>query len=152
MALAGSRVYTFPLADGREETVCKKFFRDTLMISDGKIHATLLNKMKHSGPVKDQRGRHEPHNKSKAEDINFLCDFISMFPSYESHYSRNDNPHRKYLAPNLNMSIMYDLYKKHCTKENKTTLSLYMFRHIFSTRFNLHFHRPHTDTCQKCDS
>ena len=34
-----------------------------------------------------------------------------MFPSYESHYLRNDNPHRKYLAPNLNMSIMYDLYK-----------------------------------------
>ncbi|CAH2012356.1 unnamed protein product [Acanthoscelides obtectus] len=46
---------------------------------------------------------------------------------------------------------MYDLYKKSCENDSKTPLSSFVFRNIFNTPFNLHFHRPQTDTCHRCD-
>ena len=30
-------------------------------------------------------------------------------------------------------------------------VSLFVFRYIFNTKFNLHFHKIGKDTCQKCD-
>ncbi|KAF2880168.1 hypothetical protein ILUMI_26006 [Ignelater luminosus] len=47
------------------------------------------------------------------------------------------------------MKILYDLYDKKCLEEQP--LSLCVFRRIFNTKFNLHFHGPQTNTCQTCD-
>ena len=35
--------------------------------------------------------------------------------------------------------------------KNKQPVKESYYRHIFVTEFNLHFHQPLKDTCQKCD-
>jgi len=59
--------------------------------------------------------------------------------------------HREYLAPNMSLSIMYKLYKESCSVANRQPVKESYYRHIFTTQFNLHFHQPLKDTCQKCD-
>ena len=70
---------------------------------------------------------------------------------YQSHYSRKDNQYRNYLPPTLRMSTMYEKYVCNCNENDCTPLSIFVFRRIFNTKFNLHFRHPQSDTCQKCD-
>lgn len=146
-----TRIYRFKNENLQYVRVCKKFFKDTIQISDGKITSVLKLRSTDDTPIEDRRGRHAPHNKSDPASVQYLQDFINSIPAYNSHYSRKDNEQRKYLAPDLSMKILYDLYGKKCEQENKIPLSLFVFRHIFNTKFNLYFHRPQTDTCQMCD-
>lgn len=67
-------------------------------------------------PHIDQRGRHEPPNKTPPEKIQLVKEHIESFPAYESHYSRKDNPNRKYLSPLLSISKMYELFKDFCSE------------------------------------
>lgn len=46
---------------------------------------------------------------------------------------------------------MYDFYIELCNSENQTPMAEHYYRHIFNTRYNLHFHPPRKDTCKKCD-
>ena len=70
------------------------------------------------------------------EDIAFICNHIESFPSYNSHYSRSDNPNRKYLSPDLSLAKIYSLYKIICTKEQ---VSDWVYHKIFNERYNLCF-------------
>lgn len=115
-------------------------------ISDGKLDRT-LKKKQHMIPPTDQRGKHPPANKTSDDKVNELCQFIQKIPSYISHYSRHKTE-RKYLAPDLNIRILYDEYKK----TTNSPLSESKFRDIFNTKFDLHFHAPVVDSCKKCDS
>lgn len=58
------------------------------------------------------------------------------------------NPNRNYLAPNLSLGKMYNLYKN----EYAEHVSYYIFANVFNHDFNLHFHAPVSDSCRKCDS
>jgi hypothetical protein len=49
------------------------------------------------------------------------------------------------------MAIMYRMYKGKYKESNMKPVSLFVFRHLFNTRFNLHFHKIGKDTCSKCD-
>ena len=55
------------------------------------------------------------------------------------------------MAPELNLSIIYDLYQKELSLKNEQTVSKYVFSNIFSKQFNLYFHAPISDSCKKCD-
>lgn len=46
---------------------------------------------------------------------------------------------------------MYDLYVECCQERGSERVTLSFYRNIFSTCFNLSFHRPQTDTCNTCD-
>lgn len=47
---------------------------------------------------------------------------------------------------------MYEPYKKEFeNNEESEPVSMYVFRQVFLTKFNLHFHAPITDSCKKCD-
>ena len=81
----------------------------------------------------------------------YLQRFIRLFPTYKSHYSRKHNQNRNYLPPTLQMSTMYKKYVCNCNENDRTPLSIFVFRRIFNTKFNIHFHHPQSDTCQKCD-
>ena len=52
------------------------------------------------------------------------------------------------MSPDLNMSIMYRLYKDSCDDP----VSLFMFRQVFTRNFNISFHPQLSDTCKKCDA
>lgn len=46
---------------------------------------------------------------------------------------------------------MYDLYLEDCNENNvANTVKLSMYRHIFNTNFNLTFHKPKKDVCERC--
>jgi len=147
-----SKFYYLGNSNGEDVRVCKEFFKKVLLVSDGRVSRATSQK-KNGVSKSDQRGKHEPHNKTPAADILYVKDFIEKFPTYTSHYSRAKNPNRTYLSPSLNISIMYEMYKTQCSNENpvQKPVSQHKFREVFNESFNISFHPPHQDTCKTCD-
>ncbi|KAF2879291.1 hypothetical protein ILUMI_26883 [Ignelater luminosus] len=131
--------------------VCKKFFLQTLDISN-KRFSNVLKKKTADGIVQtDKRDQHSPANKLLPTQIDFVKRHIKLFPKFKSHYSRKHNPNRQYLDSSLNINKMYRLYKELCQTEEEVPVKIHMYRFIFNTCFNLSFHKPYTDTCTTCD-
>lgn len=144
-----SRLYFFR---SKEKTVCKSFFKTVLQITETRIEKFIKKKqMKSSTCTTDLRGKHAFHRKTPADQIRAVISYIHSIPRYESHYARTSNPNRKYLAPNLNLKILYEEYQALCTMKNEKPLSKYMFRDVFYRKFNLRFKQPQQDTCNFCD-
>ena len=136
-----SRVFYVPNGDV-SESVCKTAFLSILSVSNGQLSRAIKAQSANEGlPHSDQRGRHEPGNKTPSERVALVREHIDLFTTYESHYSRNDNPNRKYLSPSLSISAMYDLYKVFCGERNEVPVSEWKYQHIFNTEFNLCFGR-----------
>jgi hypothetical protein len=145
-----TRSFTLQTASGAK-FVCKQVFLKTLQISNGRLHRALASSRTNGGVAKtDRRGNHV---KTKVTDDQTasVMNHIQSFPRYVSHYTRNHQEHRQFLAPNLNIITMYKDYKESCIASNTTAVKESYYRHVFETRFNLHFHQPLKDTCQKCD-
>lgn len=138
--------------EGNSITVCKSYFLKTFQISDGPLTRALKKIVMGEEPGSDKRGHHIPGNKIPDEKMAIVRDHISSFPTYQSHYTRAQNPNRKYLSSRLNIRIMYDLYKEHCQNINEMSVNEPIHRRTFNNNFNLHFHSPQSDTCAKCDS
>lgn len=51
----------------------------------------------------------------------------------------------------MNIWKIYELYKEKCSGLNIQPVKEHMYRHIFNTRFNLHFKIPRKDTCKQYD-
>lgn len=134
--------------------VCQKMFLQTLNISKDRIYYFSSKINGHSTPD-------YLHGKNVS---NITSDFVKSlirlhilsFPTVESHYCRRDTE-RKYLDPTLNISKMYRLFlamghkvpsKDGMQQEVKVSSSTYS--KIFNTEFNLSFHRPKKDVCEKC--
>ena len=125
---------TFPMVVYRR--VCAS---SIFSVSNGRLSRALQGQAECRGlPHCDQRGRHEPANKTEEERVAFVKAHIDRFPKYGSHYSRSDS---NYLSPSLSISNMYDLYKSACAEENETPVSEWKYRHIFNTEYNLSFGR-----------
>lgn len=150
--------YTIKLPNRNEPIViCKQAFCSLFQISTKKVE---IIQRKHSAgeltPSSDKRGKHTNRpNKTADEVINEVIDHISSFPAESSHYSRNRNPDKKYLAPTLSISQMHKLYIEQC--ESKELPKEYFIKYsnyanIFSTKFNLSFGQPRSDTCAVCDA
>lgn len=129
-------------------SVCKKFFIDTFDISIGRLHRALKAKIMGN----DLRGKMKGSSRKSDEKlVDVVKDHIKSFPHYEIHYTRSNNPNRKYLRSDLNLRKMYNMYVENCEENHTTFLSERIYRKIFKNNFNLSFHPPHKDTCQKCD-
>lgn len=126
--------------------VCKKYFLNILQISWGRLYRCLSKEEVFA--VMDSRGKRTPGNKL---DISGIVEHIQSFPAYQSHYTRQHNPERKYLHPDLSIRKMYQLYVEKCETENKAPLKEKLYYKTFSTKFNLHFKTPSKDTCRLCD-
>lgn len=142
-----TRIYYIPDATGEEKKVCKSFFQAVFQVSSGRLDRLLKTKPIGAPSPCDKRGKHPPANKTNEAQKNKVRDFIKQFPSYESHYCRPKSNHRRYLAPDLSIGKMYNLYKN----ESNNSVSYFVFREIFNKEFNLHFHPPISDSCKKCD-
>lgn len=128
--------------------VCKKFFLDTFQISEGRLKRVL--KSKNVG--NDLRGRLPGSSRKICDEANMIVqNHINSFPKFESHYTRDHNPDRKYLHPDLTIKKMFNLYELHCEENNLKAVNEWTYRKIFKKDFNLHFHQPRKDTCQRCD-
>lgn len=131
--------------------VCKEFFMRTLNVSN-KCLQNVVNKKKgtESGVFhRDKRGTKQPQNKIPQNRINTIKEHINRFLRYTSHYSREKAPNRKYLDFRLSLKQMYQLYVIYCQEKHVDAVKERFYRHVFNTQFNLSFHRPCTDTCDK---
>lgn len=141
--------YMFLDAAGVSHFVCKHFFCTCLQVTPSRMQRAI--KLQNANPAAvDHRGVSAPANKTKPNDYVFLKKFIEKFPKYRSHYRRDDTQ-RHYLAPNLNLTKMYGLYQVYAEFKGQRPISLYVFRHVFYTQFNLAFKKPKSDTCKECD-
>ena len=124
------------------ERVCKTAFLSIFGISNGRLNRALQAQASNGGlPHTDQRGRHEPPNKTSPEKLQLVKEHMESFPVYESHYSRKDNPCRKYLSPMLSIAMMHQLFKEFCSDKGKEPVSEWKYREIFNTCFNFTFGR-----------
>ena len=99
--------------------VCKKYFVNTFNISTGRIDRILKAK----DIPKDMRGRMYGSCRRTSElAIKFVRGHIKSFPAFESHYTRSQNPERKYLNPELNINKMFNLYLENVRKLMKLQL------------------------------
>ena len=89
-------------------------------------------------PQTDQRGRHEPKNKTPEEDVQFVRAHIQSFPTESSHYCRKDNPNRRYLSSDLTIKKMHDLNMEKCKSESRTPVKENVYREIFNTNSIYH--------------
>lgn len=146
-----SRDYYLDDESGKSVRVCKNFFMRVLQISSSKIQRAISKQIENRIHPGDKRGKKAPKNKSNESDVEFVVEFISSIPQYESHYTRKKSQ-KKYLSPGLTIKKLYIEYCSKCSDANRNRLSETMFRKIFNTRFNLSFKRPKKDTCKTCDS
>ena len=120
--------------------ICKIAFLRIHAISNGRLSRALQAMQKEGGtPHSDQRGRHEPSNKTSEASIRVVKEHIEMFPRYRSHYSRKANPHREYLSPDLSLTKLYSLYQNFCKENNHATVSEWVYRKVFTDQYNLFF-------------
>jgi hypothetical protein len=120
----------------------------TLNITDATIRGS-LTKMNSAGIVQPEgRGRHEPKNKMKFSDTEFIKMYLASFPVMESHYVRKST-NKKYFAPGLNLATLYKLYKEMFAKKNRIPGKIERYRTIFKT-FHIGFYKPKKDQCMKC--
>ncbi|CAH1636183.1 unnamed protein product [Spodoptera littoralis] len=146
-----SRYYYFN-KDDRKIRVCELFFKNTLCISNGPINKA-FSEVGTSGSFigQDRRGKHEPVNKTKEIDVEFVKEHIEAFPKMESHYCRKTSS-KMYLDSNLSISKMYELYQEKCKNASRTPVSINVYRNIFCTQYNLDFHKPKKDQCLNCQT
>lgn len=136
-------------ATGIEVEVCRWFFFKLLNVSKHRCNYAIKSAKENPSSI-DNRGRRSSVNKLSESDMNYVKDFISKFPKYESHYGRSASK-KMYLSPNLNTMKMYKEYKCLCEFHNRKLISETMFRKIFNYEFNLAFKSKKKDTCKQCD-
>lgn len=133
---------------GITHPICQKFFLQCLKISKTSLYRALRSNVSNENAV-DARGNF-PNRKTDTTDLGFLCNLIQRFPRYKSHYTSSKS-HVEYLNPSLNIIRMYREYHLVCEFHKRRTLSEWVFRNTFNTKFNLRFQRPKVDTCKRCD-
>ena len=93
----------------------------------------------------DKHGKMASNVKYNADSIDKVKTHIKSFPVMESHYNRECSK-RQYLASNLNIRKMYELF----IAENGEIAEEHFYRKIFNEQFNLGFHQPKKDQCDVC--
>ena len=140
------------LVAGTRVMMCLKAFLSIHGISETRVRTARGERRPSEVPTPptDCRGNHDTRPR-KISDESRQCvrDHISSFPRYTSHYSRRDNPNRRYLQGVSSVSEMYSMYVSQCT--DSSTVAVKEHRYIFNYDFNLSFKLPHSDTCQVCD-
>lgn len=128
----------------RGNKVCKKYFMATLCLSDGSL--TVACRKIEGNKFSDLRGPHGNHKKIDEAELSLVRSHIESFPAVESHYTRKSSQ-RKYLAANLNITIMWEEFKK---KHPTSKILAHTYRRIFCNEYNYSFHRPKKDSCLTC--
>lgn len=80
--------------------------------------------------------------------IDLIKHHIQSFAARKLHYSLKDNPNRKYLPANLNVSKMHNMFKE----KYRIRISYKIYWKIFHEEFNIKFGYPRSDMCSFCES
>ena len=140
--------------EGRKLPVCRKMFMNLYAVSKKRIEI-LIQKLKAGTNIpQDLRALHHNRPKKIANDILQQIEaHITLFPTYDSHYTRNVNINggRQILESSLNLSKMYGLFIEQQRRNDDPECEEWIYRDIFTKRFNLRFSAPKQDCCDTCD-
>jgi len=143
-----TREYTLRDRHGDVQTVCKEFFMRTL----GYMHDSFLTAICRSTergdatPPPDKRGRHEPSNKLTTEARSLIEKHIESYCPSVPHYRREHAPNRRYLAPELNVTIMFNDFKE---KHPTCTCGIDTYRKTVAAK-NISFVKLGQEECDVC--
>jgi hypothetical protein len=130
--------------------VCRKFFCQSLDISNSRLHRALLRKQDIVPSATDGRGKHASRRRLPDEQLEAVRIHINMLPKYTSHYSRLKNPDRLYLNPGLNMSDLYRFNCEFCKERKIQPVKKLAYVKVFNSEFNIAFKKPSTETYSTC--
>lgn len=68
-----------------------------------------------------------------------------------SYYCRS-NSSCEYFPGDLNMTTLYDMYVEKCQEDEVVPQKSWYYREVFLSDFNIKFHTPRKDVCDKCFS
>ena len=140
----------FVRLQGKEIRVCYKAFCSIHGISAKRVRSV---RVKDCTPPLDQRGSHDNRpNLIPEPTIDCVKKHILSFPRQMSHYSRNANPNKRYLSPELNITRMHRLYLQKCDELVWPSVTESTYRKVFCEDFNFSFGSPRSDTCKVCDT
>ena len=131
------------IKDEANVRVCKEFYLSTIDISQRRIE--WYHDKAARNEFMDKRGKHtKPITPDDAKT--FVREHIESFPRMPSHYCRASSS-KEYLAADLNLTKMYNLYVERCSEKEMIPVKSYIYRNIFNTEFNIGFHIPKKDRC-----
>ncbi|GIY30950.1 uncharacterized protein CEXT_188391 [Caerostris extrusa] len=82
--------YQYRINVGRvSRQVCKVYFLDTFVVSNGRLARALRKEENEREPGEDLRGKKTPANKTSEENLNRVRDHINSFARYDIHYQQN---------------------------------------------------------------
>jgi len=143
-------------ACGADLRVCKKFFLATLAVGERTVRGVKDKEAKKglTAAAEDDRGKHPPVHKLSEEKLNSIKEHINSFPRMESHYCRSSSS-RDYLAADLNLLRLYDLYVQKVKEEGREKdfkVCQSTFFRVFHEHFpKVSFHHPKKDGCSYCN-
>ena len=137
--------------------MCQTFFLNTLAVDEKRVRRALAKKTE-AGTVKtDSRGKHEHHANCEERQKNVM-DHIQLFIVVESHYVRKESKYHylpdkyQYLPDTLNISEMHRMYTECCDEQGINAENYAFYKRVFNEHFDLKFHKPKKDECDKCTS
>lgn len=141
------------LHDGTRTPVCKKAFMTTYGYTSKQCYRLSHLLQLNETPI-DKRGKNVSGNAIPGSILSRLRAHIESFPTKRDHYTGKD---RTYLQPNLNLHIMYELFKKSehdfliTTLGSEKWLSYKFFCQYFHENYSLGFGQPVKDACVTCE-
>lgn len=130
--------------DGTDTQVCKQCFLSIFAVTSKRCFRLSRLLQQNITPT-DKRGQNTSGNAIPGDTIVKIRDHIDSYPVKKSHYTGKE---MKYLAPNLNVKILYNMFSK---KNPKCKISYKFFWEYFTQNYNLHFGRPAKDACIVCE-
>ncbi|XP_073953172.1 uncharacterized protein [Choristoneura fumiferana] len=157
-----TNVYRLPIDPKDPMVVCRLMFLNTLSISE-KMIRTVLNKQsnrsdegndENQNPFKitDMRGRHNNRPHKLPDSVhNSVKDHINSLTPIESHYCRKSTS-KKYLDGHLSYTRLHQEYLiwYDTEKYGNQKATFRQYSDIVNTNFNIGFHSPKKDQCDKC--
>lgn len=135
--------YHILLQNERKE-VCYNAFLSLLSVTDKRVKR-IRNLLLQAKSPRDLRGKNSSANAFPEQVRMCVYEHINSFPVKQSHYSDREF---NYLDSNLNLTMMYHLYKE---KYPTTEVSYSYYCKFFNENFKLSFGRPQVDVCSTCE-
>ncbi|KAI4454181.1 dna-directed rna polymerases i ii and iii subunit rpabc2 [Holotrichia oblita] len=135
--------------NGKEEPICLQAFLSIHGITVSRVRRLQNSLITVGKSPRDKRGTHSNRPTQYPEVIwNIIEYHIKSFQGMQSHYSFRKNPNCVYLPEGLSISTMHSLFEE----EYRINIPYKLYWKVFTTKFNIKFGYPRSDTCAECDT
>lgn len=113
------------IKNGKKEKVCKNFLQKLFQVTDERMKTVQRFCKEGVLSASERRGCHQNRPRTiKAEIWKMVKEHWASFPSKTSHYSYKKTNKKYFDNPDLNISILYDLFKEYYKQKTKKELSM----------------------------